>query len=66
MQGDEKLFYTKSSYSNGSGDCVEVAVRGTGNRVVRDSKAIDGPTIDFTPSQWAAFMQDLGRPQFDA
>jgi hypothetical protein len=66
MQGnDENLVFRKSSFSNGSGDCVEVAVRNTGGRVVRDSKDPEGATLDFTPTEWSAFVMGVHNNEFD-
>ena len=49
----------KSTYSNGSGgDCVEVApVRDS--HALRDSKDPDGPVLQFSASQWLAFIQGV-------
>ncbi len=65
MQGNEKLFFTKSSYSNGSGDCVEVAVKTDGGRVVRDSKDSKGGMLHFTRAEWAAFVHGVQAPEFN-
>ncbi|MFF3856252.1 DUF397 domain-containing protein [Micromonospora sp. NPDC002575] len=47
-----------SSRSSGNGNCVEVAT--TGGRVaVRDSKDRRGPTLDFAPAAWGAFVAGL-------
>nr|WSY54756.1 DUF397 domain-containing protein [Streptomyces sp. NBC_00886] len=46
----------KSSYSGGDqGDCLEVA-RGYAGVPVRDSKAVTGPALVFSPGGWAAFV----------
>ncbi|WP_371783181.1 DUF397 domain-containing protein [Streptosporangium subroseum] len=66
--------WRKSSLSgNGGADCVEVAiVSGTDKPrpsthlfAVRDSKNPDGPKLLFTSSQWAAFVSDIKRGEFD-
>jgi hypothetical protein len=58
---DELWF--KSSYSNGSGECVEVAI--TGDRVAtRDSKDPHGPNLRFTPEAWSAFVQGIALGEF--
>ncbi|MEU1618628.1 DUF397 domain-containing protein [Streptomyces sp. NPDC005722] len=52
----ETLTWFKSSHSGGEGgECVEVAV-GQGIVHVRDSKDPDGPGLDFTSAEWAAFV----------
>ncbi|WP_040838114.1 DUF397 domain-containing protein [Nocardia brevicatena] len=42
----------KSSYSQPSGDCVEVAYLVDGLIGVRDSKNSSGPALFFTPAEW--------------
>ncbi|MBF6416254.1 DUF397 domain-containing protein [Nocardia cyriacigeorgica] len=46
----------KSSYSNASRDCVEVAHFSNGQVGVRDSKNPTGPALTFTPTAWDAFL----------
>lgn len=46
--------WRKSSYSNYTNECVEVA---DGVRV-RDSKDPGGLVLAFTPAQWAAFLAE--------
>ena len=50
--------WRKASYSNGQGDCVEVA---DAARVVlvRDTKDRDGATLAFTPEAWRALTEGL-------
>lgn len=49
----------KSTYSETSGQCVEVAFL-TGGRVgVRDSKNPDGPALTFTSAEWDACLRWL-------
>ena len=54
--------WRKSSYSGGNGgQCVEVATatggesEPTGMCAVRDSKALGGPVLTFSPRQWRQF-----------
>jgi len=50
----EDVPFRKSSFSEGGGECVEVAaVEGI---AVRDSKDPDGPTLWFTVQEWTAFV----------
>lgn len=49
----------KSSYSMSNGHCLEVKSLAGGRIDVRDSKAIDGPTLRFGPTAWVAFLADL-------
>jgi hypothetical protein len=51
--------WRKSSYSNASGSCVEIAVLtgaiGEHDIAVRDSKDPHGPALTFTARQWHDF-----------
>jgi hypothetical protein len=49
--------------ASGSGGCVEVLHR-PGYVVVRDSKDPDGPTVPFTPAQWALLLDDVAAGHF--
>ncbi|MEU6562929.1 DUF397 domain-containing protein [Nocardia nova] len=49
----------KSSYSEGDGECVEVAWLDGDKVGVRDSKNPTGPAIVFAPGEWDAFTADL-------
>jgi hypothetical protein len=56
----DNLTWVKSSYSSGSNDnCVEVAALPEGGFAVRDSKDIKGPVLDFSASEWRAFVRDV-------
>ncbi|WP_084514603.1 DUF397 domain-containing protein [Nocardia acidivorans] len=48
----------KSSFSQPSGECVEVALvgRGASHVGVRDSKSPSGPALIFTGEQWDRFL----------
>ncbi|MDH6131024.1 hypothetical protein P3T37_000391 [Kitasatospora sp. MAA4] len=48
--------WRKSTYSNGQGDCIEVADGFVGVMPVRDSKDPDGPTLLFPSDAWRAFV----------
>ncbi|WP_328397759.1 DUF397 domain-containing protein [Nocardia sp. NBC_00416] len=48
----------KSSYSQPSGDCVEVA-HTTHAVGVRDSKNPTGPALVFAPAEWDAFLRKI-------
>jgi hypothetical protein len=52
------MTWRKSSYSNGSGACVEVA--GLADRMaVRDSKDRGGAALAFGRTEWKAFLASL-------
>ncbi|MGW0734289.1 DUF397 domain-containing protein [Streptomyces sp. NPDC002851] len=55
-------FY-KSSYSGGSGECVEVARNVPAVTAVRDSKATEGPVIVLPRASWASFINTLKSDQ---
>jgi hypothetical protein len=53
--------WTKSSHSAGNGACVEVRSPEPQAVAVRDSKVPQGPSLDFVPGSWTAFVGALGR-----
>jgi hypothetical protein len=56
----QDLDWRKASYSNGSGDCVEVA--DTARAVlVRDTTDRGGGTLTFTADAWRSFLGTLRR-----
>ncbi|MFE6775395.1 DUF397 domain-containing protein [Streptomyces sp. NPDC057702] len=60
--------WTKSSYSNNGGDCVEVAANLApyGAVPVRDSKDPQGPALAFEPASWSAFVASVKAGDFTA
>ena len=54
----------KSSYSNGQGDCVEVA-RIDEAVAMRDSKDPGGPALTFAPGEFRAFVQGVAAGEFN-
>lgn len=52
--------WRKSSRSNGSGNCVEVAVSADAFRV-RDSKNVAGPALEFPGRAMAIFLARVKR-----
>jgi hypothetical protein len=53
----------KSSYSNGQGECVEVAISGD-QVATRDSKNPAGPALAFTTEAWTAFVYGVALGEF--
>ncbi|WP_435861223.1 DUF397 domain-containing protein [Streptomyces morookaense] len=53
--------WIKSSYSNDTGECVEVAAHPCSVRV-RDSKLGNSPQLAVSPHAWAAFIQRISIP----
>ena len=55
----------KSSRSNGTGDCVEVAFLDRGDVALRDTKDQGrGPIMVFTPAEWDAFIGGVQDGEF--
>ncbi|MBF6133809.1 DUF397 domain-containing protein [Nocardia otitidiscaviarum] len=66
MKGDlAGARWFKSSHSTASQDCVEVAILGSGQVAVRDSKHPSGPALRFSGAAWAAFTAALAGSEFD-
>jgi hypothetical protein len=57
--------WRKSTFSMGSGDCVEIACLDTGKVAVRDSKDKAGPVLMSSSGQWQAFIASLKAGEFD-
>ncbi|MGV9415294.1 DUF397 domain-containing protein [Nocardia sp. NPDC003693] len=56
--------WKKSSFSQPSGECVEVARLSSGRVGVRDSKNPGGPALVFTPGEWNAFIAGVEGGEF--
>lgn len=54
-----------STRSNGSDQCVEVALNLPGVVGVRDSKDRQGPALRLTPAGWSAFVAAVKHGSFD-
>jgi hypothetical protein len=58
--------WRKSSLSSGGDNCVEVAFAEDGSIGVRDSKlGPASPVLEFTPSEWDAFLGGATQGEFD-
>lgn len=51
-----RVTWRKSTRSNGSGNCVEVADNLAGKVGLRDSKDPTGPLLTFEPKAWSLFV----------
>ncbi|MER7789096.1 DUF397 domain-containing protein [Streptomyces sp. NPDC097640] len=49
--------FRKSSYSNATEECVEVATNHPDTVAIRDSKRPEGPILRVAPAAWAAFRE---------
>ncbi|MFE3263674.1 DUF397 domain-containing protein [Streptomyces sp. NPDC059215] len=54
-----RMGWRKSSYSGGSGDCVEVSRLGRVH--IRDSKEKSRPALAFSLPAWDCFVRSLSR-----
>ncbi|MEV7780651.1 DUF397 domain-containing protein [Kitasatospora sp. NPDC088351] len=63
-QSFQGVRWRKSTYSNGQGDCVEIADGFTGVVPVRDSKDPHGPALTFTTDGWQAFVAGVRAGEF--
>jgi hypothetical protein len=56
--------WRKASYTQNSGNCVEVADGYTGVMPVRDSKDPEGPALVFRSEAWAGFVKGIKAGDF--
>ena len=60
-----KFIWKKSTRSNGSANCVEVATNLRTVVGVRDSKDPQGPAFSLDPEAWTAFLGSVSGGSFD-
>lgn len=65
MNGNLELIFRRSSFSNGAGECIEIASRPGGEKFVRDSKDETGPVLSFGAAEWSAFVAGVKGVEFD-
>jgi len=65
MRDDLTPAWRKSTFSNNTGACVEVADLPDGHRAVRDSKHPTGGFLLFTAAEWVAFTAGVRNGEFD-
>lgn len=59
------VVWTKSSWSNPDGNCVEVATLPGGDIAVRNSRDPEGPALVYTPDEIRAFVRGAKTGDFD-
>ena len=60
-----KLRWRKARGSFSNGNCVEVAAGPEGGAWVRNSRFPDGPVLEYTAGEWAAFSTGMKAGEFD-
>lgn len=60
-----RAVWRKSSASNSSGSCVEVAALPDGQVAVRNSRYPAGPALIYRPAEMAAFVAGAKNGEFD-
>lgn len=57
--------WRKSRYSNSKGNCVELAVLGSGEIAMRNSRHPQGPALIYTPAEIDALVRGVKDGEFD-
>jgi hypothetical protein len=65
VSGLARARWRKSSYSNPSGNCVELAPLPDGGVAVRNSRHPGGPALVYSRGEIAAFIQGAKNGDFD-
>jgi hypothetical protein len=66
MKADSSQNWTKSSYSWGNSNCVEVSGVSRSLIKVRDSKNPEGSVLGFALTEWDAFVESVRNGKFDS
>ena len=61
----EVAWHKATASGNGQMQCVETGQGACGMIHVRDSKDPNGPVLNFTQGEWAAFLDGARRGEFD-
>ncbi|MEV6057921.1 DUF397 domain-containing protein [Streptomyces sp. NPDC052107] len=61
----QDVVWIKSSRSNATGNCVEVAALPGGGAAVRNSRDPHGPALVYTPQEIEAFLAGVKDGEFD-
>ena len=59
------LIWRKSTVSNATGNCVELAVTADGSVAIRNSRFPDGVQLTYTSAEIAAFVRGVQAGEFD-
>lgn len=51
--------FSKSSYSDQQGDCLEIAETADSGRAIRDSKSLPGPLLHLNSGPWSTFLTSV-------
>ncbi|MER7048539.1 MULTISPECIES: DUF397 domain-containing protein [Streptomyces] len=62
----DSVTWTKSSHSNATGNCVELAELPDGGVAIRNSRDPQGPALVYTRDEIAAFVAGARSGDFDA
>ncbi|GAA3443634.1 DUF397 domain-containing protein [Planomonospora venezuelensis] len=65
LNDPDGVSWVKSTLSNLSNECVEVARPAGGSVFVRDSKDPSGLMLTFTQGEWRAFLAGVRNGEFD-
>jgi Domain of unknown function (DUF397) len=57
--------WRKASKSGNNGQCVEVARLTDGRVLMRHSHHPQGPILEYSPEEWAAFRDGMDNGEFD-
>jgi len=60
-----EVHWRKSQYSNGTGECVELAALPGGEIAMRNSRFPDGPVLVYTRAEINAFLAGAKDGEFD-